>query len=136
MANSFVKQTLQEGPRNAIVKLTAVLDTSDLGQTTAIDLTTLTQGGTGYTPQAVRIDHLDYSISDQLEVQLLWDAATPVVIMPLAGRGRLCFSNFGGLQNNAGTGKTGNILIKTTGWSSGTQVFSIIVEMVKQGAAL
>jgi hypothetical protein len=128
MANSFLKQTLVDGARNAVIKLTGVLDTSDLGQTTAVDLTTLSP-----VPSTVYIDHLDYSISDQLEVQLLWDATSPLVILPIAGRGRMSYGNFGGLQNNAGAGKTGNILIKTTGWASGTQVFSIVLELVKQG---
>ena len=128
MANSFLKQTLVDGSRNAVIKLTGMLDTSDLGQTTAVDLTTLSP-----VPSTVYIDHLDYSISDQLEVQLLWDATSPLVILPIAGRGRMSYGNFGGLQNNAGAGKTGNILIKTTGWASGTQVFSIVLELVKQG---
>ena len=128
MANSFLKQTILDGNRNTVIKLTGVLDTSDLGQTIAVDLSTLSP-----LPAAVCIEHIDYSISDQLEVQLLWDATTPVVILPVAGRGRMSYWNFGGLQNNAGAGKTGNILIKTTGWASGTQVFSIVLELAKQG---
>jgi len=133
MANSFLTQILEEGPRNAIVKLTGILDTSDLSLTTAIAVASLTQGSTSLAPSEVRIDHLDYSVSDQLEVQLLWDATSDVVILPVAGRGKMSFWNFGGLQNNAGAGKTGNINIQTTGWTSGTQVFSLILELVKQG---
>lgn len=132
MANSFTTQIIQDGPRNTVVKITGILDTSDQALTTAVDMSTLTQGSTALAPSQVRIDYLDYSISDQLEVQLLWDATTDVVIMPLAGRGRLLFQNFGGIQNNSTTGKTGNILIKTTGWTSGTQVFMVTLELVKQ----
>lgn len=136
MANSFAAQIIEDGPRNSIVKLTGVLDTADLSSTVAIAMSSLNQGGTGPTPQQVRIDHLDYSISDQLEVQLSWNATTPVVILPIAGRGRMSFGSFGGLQNNAGSGKDGSILIKTTGWASGTQVFSVVLELVKQGPNL
>ena len=132
MANSTTVQIIQEGPRNAIVKIAGILDTSNLSSTIAVSIPTLTQGGSQLPPNQVRIDHIDYSITDQLEIQLQWDATTPVAIMPLAGRGRMSFSNFGGLQNNAGAGKTGNILILTTGWTSGTQTFSVILEMVKQ----
>ena len=132
MANAFSAQIIVDGPRNALVKLTGVLDTSNLAQTLAIDLTTLTQGGTQLKPAAVCIHHIDYSITDQLEVQLSWDATAQVVVMPLAGRGRMSFKDFGGLQNNAGAGKTGNINILTTGWTSGIQVFTVILEMVKQ----
>jgi hypothetical protein len=99
-------------------------------------MSAINQGGTGKTPTQVRIDHIDYSISDQLEVQLFWNATTPALILPLAGRGRMSFFNFGGLQNDAGTGKDGAIQLKTTGWTSGTQVFSVILEMVKQGSDL
>jgi hypothetical protein len=136
MANSVTTQILEEGPRNVIVKIAGVLDTSDYALNTAIDMDNINQGGLGPIPAQVRIDHIDYSISDQLEVQLWWDADSDVIILPLAGRGRMSFWNFGGLTNNAGTGKTGNILIKTTGWASGTQVFSVILEMVKQGTDL
>ena len=83
MANSFTTQILEEGQRNAIVKLTAVLDTSDLALTNAVQMSDINQGGIGATPTQVRIDHIDYSISDQLEVQLWWDATTDVIIMPL-----------------------------------------------------
>ena len=136
MTNSVTTQILEEGPRNVIVKIAGVLDTSDYSLNTAIDISTLNQGGIGPTPTQLRIDHIDYSISDQIEVQLWWDATTDVIILPIAGRGRMTFWNFGGLTNNAGAGKTGNINIKTTGYSSGTQVFSVILEMVKQGTDL
>lgn len=132
MANSFLTQTLEEGRRNAIIKLTGVLDTSNLSLTTAVSAAALTCGSTFTAPSKLRIDYIDYSISDQLEVQLLWDATTDVVILPIAGRGRMPFWNFGGLQNNAGAGVTGDINIQTTGWASGTQVFSLTLELVKQ----
>jgi hypothetical protein len=136
MANSVTTQILEEGPRNVVMKIAGVLDTSDYALNTFVSMSAINQGGLGPTPTQVRIDHIDYSISDQLEVQLFWDATTDVVIMPIAGRGRMTFWNFGGLTNNAGAGKTGDILVKTTGWTSGTQVFSVILEMVKQGPNL
>ena len=136
MANSVTFQTLEEGPRNIIVKAAGVLDTSDYALNTFISMASSNQGGKGPTPTQVRIDHIDYSISDQIEVQLWWDATSDVIILPLAGRGRMSFWNFGGLVNNAGTGKTGDVLIKTTGWTSGIQVFSVILECVKQGTDL
>jgi len=131
MANSFTSQTLLDGSRNAILKLTGVLDTSDLALQAAISMSSLTQGGSAAAPTSVRIDKIEYSISDQLEVQLLWEATANVLILPLAGREDMCFREAGGLQNNAGAGKTGNILIRTTGWTSGTQVFTLIITMVK-----
>jgi len=136
MTNSVTTQILEEGPRNVIIKVAGVLDTSDYALTETILMSALNQGGIGPTPTQIRIDHIDYSISDQLEVQMWWGATTDVIIMPIAGRGRMTFWNFGGLVNNAGAGTTGNIKFKTTGWTSGIQVFSVILECVKQGTNL
>lgn len=131
MANVVTTQILEDGARNAIVKITGTLDTANLTNQLVVDCTTLTQGGTAQAPVQVRVDHLDYSISDPLELQLMWDGTPAVPMLPLAGRGRMSFWNFGGLQNNATTGKTGNITLSTTGWT-GTQIFSLVLELVKQ----
>jgi len=126
MANSFTTQTLLDGPRNLVVKLVGILDTSNLASTLAVDVSTFSGA-----PSLVRIDGIDYSIADQLAVQLYWDATTDVPIVNLAGREDVCYKEIGGLTNNGGTGVTGDILIQTTGWASGTQGFTIILSMVK-----
>jgi len=136
MANAFTTQILEEGPRNVVMKLVGILDTSNLASTLAVDVSTLTGNSTLPTPTQVRIDKIEYDVSDQLAVQLLWDADTDVVIFASPGRGEYCARHFGGFNNNAGTGKTGDINILTTGWASGTQVFTLILEMVKQGPDL
>ena len=136
MANTFTTQILQEGPRNVVMKLVGTLDASDQSSTLAVDVSALNQGGIGPSPTAVRIDHIDYSISDQIKVELLWDATTDVIALALAGREDMSFKSFGGLTNNAGAGKTGDINILTTGYASGTQTYTIILHMVKQGTDL
>lgn len=128
MANDVKTQILVDGARNAVIKVTGVLDTGNVAATTIVDIANFTPKPTGF-----RIDHIDYSVSDPLEVRLLWDATADVDILPIAGRGRMSFWNFGGLQNNAGAGKTGNIQLSTDGYTSGTLVFSVVLEMVKQG---
>ena len=106
MANQVNTQVLIDGHRNAVVKITGVLDTSNVASTIIIDPANFDLKPTGF-----RIDHIDYSISDPLEVRLLWDGTPQLDILPIAGRGRMSFWNFGGLQNNAGAGKTGNIYL-------------------------
>ena len=128
MANTITYQTIIDGARNTVIKVSGVLDTSNLSSTVIVDPATLVP-----VPTQLRIDHIDYSISDQLELRLQWDATTPVDIMPLAGRGRMSFWNIGGLQNNAGASKTGKIKLSTDGYTSGTQIFTLILDMVKQG---
>lgn len=127
MANVVNTQVLLDGKRNTVIKITGVLDTSNVSATTIVDPANFTPVPTGF-----RIDHIDYSISDPLEVRLQWDGATPVDILPIAGRGKMSFYNFGGLTDNATT-PTGKINLLTTGYSTGTLVFSVVLEMVKQG---
>lgn len=126
MANTTTLQIIEDGTRNAIVKITGVLDTSNLALADFITMSSLYGS-----PKQVSIQHVDYSLSDQLELQLWWSGATSEIVMPLAGRGKMSFGNFGGLQNNA-IAPTGNIALETTGWTSGSQVFTLILELVKQ----
>ncbi len=136
MANSFTVQTLEEGPRNAIVRLVGVLDTSNLAVQTAIDPANFNQGGTGPTPTTFRVDRIEYSVAPQIAVQLLWDATTDVTFAALTGSGCYGFREAGGLRNNAGAGSTGIINILTTGWASGTQDFTLNIALVKMGTNL
>lgn len=136
MANVFTTEVIQEGARNVNVKLVGILDTSDLASTIAVDVSALNCGGTLPTPTQVRVDKIEYSISNGIGVQLLWDATTDVVLTALAGRGEILQQRSGGINNNAGAGKTGDILVKTTGYSSGTQTFTILLDLIKQGPEL
>lgn len=128
MANVVTTQTLVDGARNVVIKVTGVLDTSNVGSTVIVDPATLVP-----IPTQLRIDMLEFSVGSQLAVLLKWDATTPVDIAPLVGYGKLPFQKFGGLQNNAGAGKTGKVLLSTTGWASGTQTFTVVIHLVKQG---
>lgn len=132
MANDLRIQTIIDGARNAVMKVTGVLDSSNQGLIVAINVSTLTQGGSASPPKAVRIDRIQYSISDQLTIQMYWEATANVPVLDLAGRGKIKACDYGGLQNNAGAGKTGNILLQTSGWASGIQVYTVVLEMVKQ----
>ena len=115
-----------------MIKVTGVLDTSDLALTTIVDPATFSTIQGQSQAKTVRLYHIDYSITDQLEIQLQWQGTPNQVMMPLAGRGRMSFVDFGGLTNNATT-PTGRIQMLTTGWTSGIQVFTLVLEMVKEG---
>lgn len=128
MANATHIQVINDGPRNATVKVTGVLDTSNLAYGIIID-----PANFGFAPQSFLVDYLTYAISDQLELQLFWDATTPQSMLPLAGRGRFDNCSFGGLPDDAGAGVTGKIGLSTTGWTSGSQIFSLVFELVKVG---
>jgi len=127
MANVVSTQILEDGERNAVVKITGVLDTSNVSATTIVDPASYSP-----VPTQFRIDQIDYSMSDALQIRLFWDATADVDILPISGRGTMNFKNFGGLSNNAGAGKTGKIQLSTNGWTSGTEVFSVVLRLVKQ----
>lgn len=129
MANAVTTQILIDGDRNAVVKIVGLLDTSNLASTAAIDPANFLP-----VPTDFRVDQIDYSISSQLAVQLLWDATTDDVMVALTGEQKIkAGCDYGGLTNPHSTGWTGKINILTTGWASGTQTFTLIVQLVKMG---
>ncbi len=82
MANSNAIQILQDGPLNHVVKLTGTLDTSDLASTTVVDvsaLSSITTDGAN-APTRVRVERIEYDLSDGLICNLLWDATTDVLL--------------------------------------------------------
>lgn len=128
MANVQNIQLLRDGYRNVVAKITGALDTSNLALSTLIDPATLSPIATG-----LRIDKIEYSIADQISVHLYWDATVDDLIMNLDGRGEIEARSYGGLTNPKSAGSTGAILMLTTGWASGIQDYTIILEMVKMG---
>lgn len=66
-------------------------------------------------PSAVSIDKIIYDVVAVADVTLSWEATANELITPLSGRETMCFAEFGGLHNNAGAGKTGNIVVAGTG---------------------
>ena len=136
MANSLTLQTILDGPRNVVVKVTGVLDTSDLALTTIADPATYSVIQGQSLAKTLRLYHIDYSIQDGIELQLQWQGTPNSVMMPLAGRGRMSFVDFGGLTDNAAT-PTGRIQLLSTGFPSSAPlpilVFTLVLEMVKEG---
>lgn len=136
MANSTSIQLIEQGARNAVFKLTGLLDTSDEAYNVKILPTT---PGIVPIPKQFRLDYLWYSISDGIEVQLFWDATTPILIGPLAGRGKMDYWNFGGLQNPGASGSTGGIGLTATSLPGATYTagkpftYALTLELVKQG---
>lgn len=128
MANASAIQNIQDGNRNAVVKLTGVLDTSNQASTTVVDVSALIPAAA-----AVLVERIDYDVSSQLAVKLSWDATTDDVLATLTGQGNMCFDKQGGLNNPRSTGWNGDILLETTGWASGIQTYTIVLTLRKQG---
>lgn len=128
MSNTVTTQILTDGARSATVKAVGVLDSSDLTATTIADPADFSP-----TPTKFRIDAAKFSVDSPLDLRVWWDATSDVLAATLAGTQSLKFRKFGGLINNAGSGVTGKIQVTTTGYSSGTVNFTLVLELVKMG---
>lgn len=136
MANVTSIQILEDGDRNVVAKLTGKLDTSNVSLTTLLDPATLASvNASGLNPQkasTLAIESVTFDIQDGLVVGLYWDADTDVPIWYFSGRDKMNMEFTTFLQNNAGTGKTGKILFDTSGYTSGTMYFTMVVQCIKQ----
>lgn len=133
MANVLDVQVLHEGPRNIVVKLTGVLDTSDASELPAVNMQSFTGNEPSCTLVGLRADLIEYSIGSGIEIQLAWAGNSPQQITPIAGRGRIVATNYGGfVPDQTRSGYNGNINLTTTGYQAGTvQNFSVILELIK-----
>jgi hypothetical protein len=149
MANAVEVNILEDGPRNTIVRLAGQLDTSmeayNVKLAPATYRTTYNLGPYG-TPTTWRIDFIEFSISDGMSVNLWWDATTPVIIVPLAGRGNKHFKDFGGYSGytaQAAAGWTGGLGLSTTFTSppptlttGDPLIYMVMLNLVQQGPNL
>ncbi len=134
MANVTSIQVLENGGRNYVVKVTGILDTSDVAITDLIDTTAASfkpsNLGVEAVPTTVAIKKIEYDIEDSLAVNLYWDATADQLMTSLVGRGKLKFDP--PMNNNAGAGKTGKLQYSTTGWvASAVLSFTVTLYCIK-----
>lgn len=132
MADTVTTQTLVDGPRKVVMVFQNQSDGTGESAVAKVDVTTLTAKSDGTTPTAVSIQRIKYA-TQGMAVKILWDATTDVLAwsLPQDHAAELDFAPIGGLQNNAGSGKTGNIMFTTVGHTAGDS-YSIELEMVKK----
>ena len=97
-----------------------------------VDVSGLAAREDGTACSSVLIEKVSHSIIGFTQVQLLFDATTNTIALGLAqdSNGHMDFSEFGGLKNTAGSGKTGDILLTTIGASSNDS-YVIVLELLK-----
>tara|TARA_A100001391_G_C4981136_1_gene255356 strand:+ start:37 stop:444 length:408 start_codon:yes stop_codon:yes gene_type:complete len=131
MADAVTSQTIIDGERNCVMKFTNVSDGTGESAVAKVDVSALASNAAGVACSEVRVMRISHAIVG-MSVQLFFDATSNVLLAELAesSNGHMEFADFGGIPNNAGSGKTGDILFTTKGHSSG-DTYSIILEMVK-----
>lgn len=125
MVDAVTSQKLVDGAKNVVYSFTSVSDGTGESAVLKVDVS-----GLNGAPTAVKINKIHYDVQGML-VEILWDADTDVVAAVLGtGQGILDYTMFGGLQNNAGAGVTGDIKFTTVGHSANDS-YTIILEMAK-----
>jgi len=134
MADAVATQILFEGERKVVMKFTDISDGTGENKVLKVDVSSLTPNASGKACDGVTITKIHASLHT-MTVDMYWDATTDVYIQTLTPNGMYTFDYepIGGLWNNAGTGKTGDILFSTHENAAGAR-YTIILEMVKSYA--
>jgi hypothetical protein len=114
MADVTSVQTLVDNERNLVVKLCGVLDTANVAKATFVDVSALNAP----VPVEVSLQSVEWSVSGNLSINLYWNATADQLFLTLAESGQMCFSQFGGLTNNAGAGVNGDVEYETVGFAN------------------
>ena len=126
MADSVSSQTLHDGPKNVVMAFRSISDGTGEAAVLKVDVSTLSGA-----PSRVRIKRIVYGTAG-MGVDILWDATTDVLAwhLPTDTTDTLDFTEIGGLQNNAGSGITGDIMFTTIGHTA-VDRYSVLLEMIK-----
>jgi hypothetical protein len=131
MADAVTSQTLFDGDKHVIMKFTNISDGSGESAVKKVDVSALNSDIYGNTCSSVAIEKIWWQCIG-MKVKLFFDATSDAFIIELGENqsGHHDYSEFGGLSNNAGSGKTGDIDFTTVGHSS-ADTYTIILKMRK-----
>lgn len=102
-------QVLNNGPKWYTLRVTVTgTDTSNVSDTVIVDASALAV-------DEVSLYHAQSSLTG-FTAKVSWDASTNVDAAHFPeGENSQCWEKYGGLKNNAGAGKTGDVLLSTAG---------------------
>jgi len=131
MADAVATQTLVDNERMAIMKFTNISDGTGENKVLKVDVSALNPAANGGACDGVTIYRI-HAATNGMEVEVFWDATTDIFCwgIPQNTFYSMDFSAMSGLTNNAGAGKTGDVLFSTLNQTSG-DFYTIILEMVK-----
>ena len=130
MPNVLTSQTILDGERLAIIKVTGSVDTAETG-VVKVDVSTLAANASGQACTGCKLNKV-WSQTHGLEVQMLWVATTSLMIitLPQNDNYHMDYSMFGGIPNDSGAGKTGDIAFTTLDVGAG-DTYSVVMEVIK-----
>lgn len=129
MPDAVTSQTVFDGDRMAVMKFTNISDGTGETAVLKVDVSTLRPNAFGRTCSGVTLEKIHCSING-MSVSILWDATTDIPAF-IAAPGIYTF-DFSSIQipNDAGAGRTGDILFSTIGANLG-DTYTIVLDMVK-----
>lgn len=135
MADAVTSQTILDGERLFIGKFTNISDGTGETGVVKIDVSTLSPNASGLACNGVKINKI-WAQTYGMGVDILWDADTDLICetIPENQFYLMDYSSFGGLPNNAGKGKTGDVLFTTVGAAIGDR-YTIVIEGIKTYAS-
>ena len=132
MADAVATQTLIDGDKKVVQKFTNISDGSGESAVVKVDVSALAANSRGDACTGVVIEKIWWQCIG-MKVQILWNASTNVFCIELGENqsGNHDYTVFGGLPNNAGSGKDGDVLFTTVGHTS-ADTYTIIMSMRKE----
>ena len=131
MADAVTSQTLFDGDKHVVMKFTNISDGTGESAVKKGDVSALESDIYGNTCSSVAIEKIWWQCIG-MKVRMFFDATSDAFIIELGENqsGYHDYSEFGGISNNAGSGKTGDIDFTTVGHSS-ADTYTIILKMRK-----
>ena len=132
MADAVATQTIIDGSKTAVLKFTNVSDGSGESAVTKVDVSALANNSIGQSCTGASIQKIWWQCIG-MKVQILFDATSDILAIELGENqsGHHDYSSFGGIPNNAGSGKTGDIQFTTVGHTSADS-YTIILQVAKE----
>ena len=133
MADTVSTQIIQDGSKQAIIKVTAVVGNTDVVTSTMVDVSSLSVDPVSRRACTGAVLATLTYVGVGVGVKLEWDATTNVLIfdLPVNWTEDYDFSDYSGIPNNSGAGKTGDIVATTVSPSAG-DTYTFIFTVNKQ----
>ena len=131
MPDAVTSQTLVDNQTTAVMLFTNVSDGTGESLVAKVTAANLAANALGQACTGVSVQKI-HTACHGMEFRLFWGATANVFFFGSAQNSQATFdlSNFGVLRNNAGAGKTGNILLSTADATAG-DTYTLILEMTK-----
>jgi hypothetical protein len=135
MADNVTSQVILDGERLFIGKYTNISDGTGEAAVVKVDVSTLNRNSFNLACNGVKINKI-WMAAHGMEVRILWDADVNLLAWQVTSNGPylMDFSSFGGISNNSGTGRNGDIAFSTHEATAGDS-YTIILECIKTYAS-